>query len=457
MNHTTQLLAARKGAITEQMRSVAKAEGQSAESVRERVAAGTVVIPANIGHKSLTPVGIGTGLRTKINANLGISKDCRDTEMEFDKVKAALSHGADAIMDLSSYGETAAFRRRLVSFSPVPIGTVPMYDVMGMHGKGLLLLSADDLFSTVERHIEDGIDFLTIHAGITRASVERLKERGRLTNVVSRGGSMLFAWMHARGEENPFFARYDELLELCRDKDVTLSLGDALRPGSIKDATDGLQVSELIVLGDLAERARRAGVQVMIEGPGHVAMNEIEANVVLEKRLCGGAPFYVLGPLVTDIAPGYDHITAAIGGAIAASAGADFLCYVTPAEHLRLPTADDVRDGIMASRIAAHAADIAKGLPGARDRDDAMSAARRDIDWEAMFGLALDGDKARAYRESSRPEEEDSCTMCGSLCAMKTMASVLREAAACGPGVRFADNPKRREPNKVTEGDRIAE
>lgn len=425
MAYTTQLLAARAGVVTEQMRLVAEKEGQTAESVRERVAAGTVVIPANVGHRALRAVGIGAGLRTKINANLGISKDCRDTGTELKKVEAALRYGADAIMDLSSYGQTAEFRKALVDSCPVPLGTVPMYDVIGMHGVGLLHLSADDLFSTVARHIDDGIDFLTIHAGITRSSVARLKERGRLTNVVSRGGSMLFAWMAAREEENPFFARYDELLDLCREKDVTLSLGDALRPGSLRDATDGLQVSELIVLGDLAERARGAGVQVMIEGPGHMAMNEIEANVVLEKRLCGGAPFYVLGPLVTDIAPGYDHITAAIGGAIAAAAGADFLCYVTPAEHLRLPSAEDVRDGIMASRIAAHAADIAKGLPGARRPDDAMSSARRDIDWEAIFGLALDGEKARSYRESSPPEEEDTCTMCGSLCAMKTMAQVL--------------------------------
>ncbi len=328
-------------------------------------------------------------------------------------------------MDLSNYGKTNTFRSELVKMSPAMIGTVPMYDAIGYLEKDLLDITAEDFLRVVEAHAKEGVDFQTIHAGINRRAVEAFKRQGRLTNIVSRGGSLLFAWMEMTGNENPFYEYYDDVLEILREYDVTISLGDALRPGSIHDSTDAGQISELIELGDLTKRAWEKDVQVMVEGPGHMAMNEIAANMALQKRICHNAPFYVLGPLVTDIAPGYDHITSAIGGAIAAANGADFLCYVTPAEHLRLPDADDVREGIVASKIAAHAADIAKGIAGAREIDDKMSDARRRVDWEEMFSYAIDSEKARQYFESTPPKDRHTCSMCGKMCAMRTTNKIL--------------------------------
>lgn len=423
--YTTQMDAAKKGIITEQMRIVAQEENIDIESLRQLVASGRVAIPANKRHTSLNPKGVGEKLRTKINVNLGVSKDCCDLDLEFEKVKKAIDLKAEAIMDLSCYGKTQEFRRKLIEFSPVMIGTVPMYDAVGMLDKDLKDITVDEFFSVVERHAEDGVDFMTIHCGMNRQTAERVKNNKRLTNIVSRGGSLLFAWMELNNQENPFYEYYDRLLDICEKYDVTISLGDACRPGSIHDATDASQIEELITLGELTKRAWARNVQVMIEGPGHMALNEIAANMQLEKRLCHGAPFYVLGPLVTDIAPGYDHITSAIGGAIAAANGADFLCYVTPAEHLRLPNLDDMKEGIIAARIAAHAADIAKGIPGARDWDNQMSAARADVNFPRMIELAIDPEKARAYREESKPECEDTCTMCGKMCPMKNMKKIL--------------------------------
>lgn len=426
MNYTTQMDAARKGIETAQIRKVAEKEGKTVDEIRSLVAEGRVVIPANRNHKSLDPEGVGQGLRTKINVNLGISKDCSNFEHELEKVRKALELKAEAIMDLSSYGKTREFRRQLIDMSPAMIGTVPIYDAVGFYDKELSTITAEEFLEVVERHAEDGVDFMTIHAGINRATAERFKKNGRLTNIVSRGGSLLFAWMELTGNENPFYQYYDRVLDICERYDVTISLGDACRPGSIHDATDASQIEELIVLGELTKTAWKRNVQVMIEGPGHMAINEIAANMVLEKRLCHGAPFYVLGPLVTDVAPGYDHITSAIGGAIAAANGADFLCYVTPAEHLRLPDLEDMKEGIIASKIAAHAADIAKGIKGAREWDYRMSEARRNLDWEGMFNLAIDGEKPRKYRQSSMPEHEDSCTMCGKMCAVRNVNKVLK-------------------------------
>lgn len=426
MSYSTQMDAARKGIITDAMRKVAGKEGKPVEEIKELLAEGKVIIPANKHHQSLDPEGVGQGLRTKINVNLGISKDCCDFEYELDKVRKALELKAEAIMDLSSYGKTQEFRQKLIEMSSAMIGTVPVYDAVGFYDKELSGITAQEFLDVVERHAMDGVDFMTIHAGINRATVERFKRNGRLTNIVSRGGSLIFAWMELTGNENPFFEYFDKVLDICETHDVTLSLGDACRPGSIHDSTDASQIEELIVLGELTKRAWERNVQVMIEGPGHMAINEIAANMILEKRLCHGAPFYVLGPLVTDVAPGYDHITSAIGGAIAAANGADFLCYVTPAEHLRLPDLEDMKEGIIASKIAAHAADIAKGVKGAREWDYRMSEARKNLDWEGMFRLAIDGEKPRRYRESSMPEHEDSCTMCGKMCAVRNVNKVLK-------------------------------
>ena len=425
MNYCTQMEAARKGIITAEMEAVARKEGLGQELLRNLVAEGKVVIPANRNHKALDPCGIGQGLRTKINVNLGVSKDCCDMETELEKVRMAVQLKAEAIMDLSCYGKTEEFRRKIVEISPAAIGTVPIYDAVGYYDKELKEITVEEFLGVVEKHARDGVDFMTIHAGINREAAARFRKNPRLTNIVSRGGALLFAWMELNGKENPFFEYYDDLLEICRKYDVTISLGDACRPGSLKDATDASQIQELIVLGELTKRAWERDVQVMIEGPGHMALNEIAANMLLEKKLCHGAPFYVLGPLVTDVAPGYDHITSAIGGAIAAASGADFLCYVTPAEHLRLPTLEDMKEGIMASRIAAHAADIAKGIPGAGRWDEEMSEARRNLDWQRMFDLALDPEKARRYRAESHPEKEDTCTMCGDMCAVRNMNRVL--------------------------------
>lgn len=425
MNYTTQMDAAKKGIITEAMKIVAIKEGKPVEEIRALVAEGKVAIPANKNHKSLSPEGVGQGLRTKINVNLGISKDCCDCEKELDKVRTALEMKAEAIMDLSNYGKTAEMRKTIVEMSTAMLGTVPIYDALGYYDKDLKDLTAREFLDVVEKHGQDGVDFVTIHAGLNREAVETVKRNKRLTNIVSRGGSLLFAWMEMNNAENPFFEYYDELLDICAKYDITLSLGDALRPGSINDASDASQIKELITLGELTKRAWEKNVQVIIEGPGHMALNEIEANMLLQKKLCHGAPFYVLGPLVTDIAPGYDHITSAIGGAIAATYGADFLCYVTPAEHLRLPNLEDMKEGIVAAKIAAHSADIAKGIKGAREWDNKMSKARADIDWDTMFDLALEPDKARRYRAESKPHDEESCTMCGKMCSMRTMKKIL--------------------------------
>ena len=421
----TQIDFARAGMVTPQMAEVARKEGRDPEFIRAGVAAGRIAIPANIHHASLSPEGVGEGLRTKVNVNLGISGDLADEAEEWRKVEVALELGAEAIMDLSNSGKTQSFRTRLIEKSPAMIGTVPMYDAIGYLEKALITITAEDFLDVVRRHAEDGVDFVTVHAGMNRRVLESFKETGRLTNIVSRGGSLIFAWMEATGNENPFYEHYDEVLEILHEHDVTISIGDAMRPGSTYDASDAGQIAELIEIGKLTRRAWDAGVQVMVEGPGHMSLDEIAANMKMEKRLCHNAPFYVLGPLVTDIAPGYDHITAAIGGAIAASSGADFLCYVTPAEHLRLPDADDVREGLVATKIAAHAADIAKGIPGARDRDNRMSDARRRVDWEGMFAEALDPVKARRYFESAPPSNEGTCTMCGQMCAMRTVNQIM--------------------------------
>ena len=421
----TQIDAARAGTITREMAIVAEKEGRDPEFIREGVAAGRIAIPANIHHTSLSPEGVGGGLRTKVNVNLGISGDVADEAEEWKKVDVALELGAEAIMDLSNTGKTHAFRSALIEKSPAMIGTVPMYDAIGYLEKPLITITVEDFLDVVRAHAEDGVDFVTVHAGMNRRTIESFRETGRLTNIVSRGGSLIFAWMEATGNENPFYEFYDEVLAILHEHDVTISLGDAMRPGSTYDATDAGQIAELIEIGKLTRRAWDAGVQVMVEGPGHMALDEIAANMRLEKRLCHDAPFYVLGPLVTDIAPGYDHITAAIGGAVAAASGADFLCYVTPAEHLRLPDAADVREGLVATKIAAHAADIAKGVPGARDADNRMSDARRRVDWEGMFAEALDSARAREYFESAPPSTEGTCTMCGEMCAMRTVNQIM--------------------------------
>ncbi len=417
--------AAKKGIITPEMEIVAKKEYIEPEQLRELVAKGEVCIPCNVNHKSISPEGIGTRMRTKINVNLGISGDVKNYDMEMEKVDMAIRFGAEAIMDLSNYGKTNTFRKALVEKSPAMIGTVPMYDAIGYLEKDLLEITAQDFLKVVRAHAEEGVDFMTIHAGINKRAVEAFVRDKRKMNIVSRGGSLLFAWMAMTGNENPFYEYYDEVLDILREFDCTISLGDALRPGCLDDATDGGQIAELIELGALTERAWAKDVQVMVEGPGHMAMDQIAANMKLQKRICHNAPFYVLGPLVSDIFPGYDHITSAIGGAIAAASGADFLCYVTPAEHLRLPDANDVKEGIIASRIAAHAADIAKGLPHAMDADNAMAKARHELDWEKMFEIAVDPEKARSYYESTPIAERHTCSMCGKMCAVRTTNMIL--------------------------------
>ncbi len=421
----TQMEAAKQGIITPAMQVVAEKEHREAEWIRAGVARGEIAIPCNIRHTSLSPEGVGSGLRTKVNVNLGISGDCMHYDMELEKAKLAWKYGVEGIMDLSNYGKTNAFRQQLIAASPAMIGTVPMYDAIGYLEKELADMTAEDFLRVVQAHAEDGVDFVTIHAGINRRAVEAFRRSGRKMNIVSRGGSLLFAWMTLTGNENPFYEHYDAVLDILREYDVTISLGDALRPGCLADATDAGQIAELVELGHLTKRAWERDVQVLVEGPGHMAMHEIAANMTLQKRLCHNAPFYVLGPLVTDVAAGYDHIAGAIGGAIAAANGADFLCYVTPAEHLRLPDAADVKEGIIASKIAAHAADLAKGIPDARAWDDAMSEARHRVDWEEMFRLAMDGEKARAYYESTPPSERHTCSMCGKMCAVKLTNQIL--------------------------------
>ncbi|MEJ2155755.1 MAG: phosphomethylpyrimidine synthase ThiC [Desulfobacteraceae bacterium] len=425
MTYTTQMDAARQGKITPQMEHVLEDESVGRDQLLESVAIGEIAIPANKNHTELRGGGVGKGLRTKINVNLGVSEDCCQLDMEMQKVRDAVNLKADAIMDLSTFGDTRSFRKKLVETTSVMIGTVPVYDALAASDRPLPEMTVDQFFDTVVIHAEDGVDFMTIHAGLTRMAVERIRKNPRLTQVVSRGGSIMLEWMLTNDAENPFYEHYDRLLEICRQYDVTLSLGDGLRPGSLKDATDAPQIQELIILGELTKAAWERDVQIMIEGPGHVPLNEVVANMQIQKKLCHGAPFYVLGPLVTDVAPGYDHITSAIGGAIAAAHGADFLCYVTPAEHLRLPDNQDVKDGIIAARIAAHAADIAKGLPGAIEWDHQMSRARSDLDWRRMMELAMDPEKARAYRNASQPYDESVCTMCGDMCAVKRSRNAL--------------------------------
>lgn len=426
MNYTTQMDAARKGIITEEIKRVAMYENMEVKELLDLVGQGKVVIPANKNHASLNPYGIGKKLKTKINVNLGTSKDCLDTDIEMEKVMNAVNLGAEAIIDLSSFGDTQTFRRKLIKECPAMIGTVPIYDAVVYYNKPLKKITAKEWLDIVRMHAEDGVDFMTLHCGVNKHTAERFKKSNRLTNLVSRGGSIIFAWMELTGNENPFYEYYDEILDICAKYDVTISLGDACRPGSIADAGDVSQIEELVTLGELTTRAWNKNVQVMIEGPGHMPLNQIKANMEIEETVCKGAPFYVLGPLVTDVAPGYDHITAAIGGAIAATYGASFLCYVTPAEHLRLPTVEDVKEGIIASKIAAHAADIAKGVKGATDWDNEMSKARRDLDWEKMFDLAIDSEKARRYRAESKPENEDTCTMCGKMCAVRNINKILK-------------------------------
>lgn len=426
-NYTTQMDAARKGIVTEQIKAVAQKEHFEVEKLMRLVAEGKVAIPANRLHKSLNPEGIGSMLRTKINVNLGVSRDCKDYEIEMQKVMSAVNMGAEAIMDLSSHGNTQPFRRKLTGECPAMIGTVPVYDSVIHYQRDLNTLSARDFIDVIRLHAEDGVDFVTVHCGITKKTVEQIRSQKRRMNIVSRGGSLVFAWMVMTGNENPFYEYFDEILDICEEYDVTLSLGDACRPGCLADATDACQIEELVRLGELTERAWKHNVQVMVEGPGHVPLNQIAANMQVQQTVCKGAPFYVLGPLVTDIAPGYDHITAAIGGALAAASGAAFLCYVTPAEHLALPNVDDVKQGIIASKIAAHAADIAKGIPGARDIDDKMADARRKLDWEEQFKYALDAETARKIRDERKPEDDhaEACSMCGKFCAVRSMNKAL--------------------------------
>lgn len=423
----TQIDFARAGQITPQMKEVAEREHRDPEYIRERVADGRIAIPANIVHikKGMRAFGVGEGLSTKVNVNLGISGDKADAAEEWKKVKIAEDFGADAIMDLSNSGKTRQFRQQLIDETPLMVGTVPMYDAIGYMEKPLVKLTKDDLLEVVRAHAEDGVDFMTIHCGINKSVIKTFRETGRLMNIVSRGGSLLFGWMEVTGNENPFYEFYDEVLEICHEYDVTISLGDSCRPGCLYDSNDATETAEMIELGKLCKRAWAAGVQVMVEGPGHMALDEIAANMKLQKRLCHNAPFYVLGPLVTDIGVGYDHITAAIGGAISASSGADFLCYVTPAEHLCLPNAQDVLDGLIATKIAAHAADIAKKVPHARDMDDKMGQARRKLDWDAMWKCALDPVTGKKRYEESPAATEGTCTMCGKMCAVRTVNKVF--------------------------------
>ena len=424
-NYATQMEAARKGIVTPELETVSKKERMTVEELLPLAASGKVVIPANKLHTCLDPEGVGSMLRTKINVNLGVSRDCKDYDVEMQKVMAAVKMGGEAIMDLSSHGNTQPFRQKLTRECPAMIGTVPVYDSVIHYQRDLDTLTAKDFIDVVRLHAQDGVDFVTLHCGITRKTIDQIRKHKRKMNIVSRGGSLVFAWMCMTGQENPFYEYYDEILDICREYDVTISLGDACRPGCLADATDVCQIEELVRLGELTKRAWEKDVQVMVEGPGHVPMDQIAANMKVQQTICQGAPFYVLGPLVTDIAPGYDHITAAIGGAIAAMNGAAFLCYVTPAEHLALPNLDDVKQGIIASKIAAHAADIAKGVRGAREIDDKMGDARRALDWEAQWACALDPETAKAIRADRSPEHDDTCSMCGKFCAVRSMNKAL--------------------------------
>ena len=423
----TQLELAKAGVISPQMKAVAQYEGVEAEFIRCGVAEGTIVIPANTKHTNLIPCGIGRGLKTKVNANIGTSADFGNIDTELEKVRVAIECGADAVMDLSTGGDISAIRQAIIAASSVPIGTVPIYQAgikaIDKHG-AIVKMTVDELFAVIEEHVCQGVDFITVHCGVTQSAIDRLRQQGRVADVVSRGGAFLIGWILYNERENPLYEYYDRLLELAREFDVTLSLGDGMRPGSLADATDRAQVEELLTLGELVQRAQQAGVQVIVEGPGHLPLNQIEANVQLQKAICKGAPFYVLGPLVTDIGAGYDHITGAIGGAIAAAAGTDFLCYVTPSEHLSLPDPEDVRQGVIASRIAAHAGDIAKGVKGAQEWDNKMSAARKKLDWAEQARLSLDPELSRQVH-SKHAAEGKTCSMCGPYCAMQVVEEFL--------------------------------
>ncbi len=428
----TQAQLALRGRLSPQMKSVAEQEGVDPDVIMHGLASGKIVIPANIGHTNLNPCGIGAGLRTKVNANIGTSSDSCDLENELAKLRTAIHFGGDAVMDLSTAGDIPAIRKAILRSSTVPVGTVPIYqagiEAIERHG-AIVNMTVDDVFAAIRDHAEDGVDFMTVHCGVTQSAVTRLKNGNRVTDIVSRGGAFLIAWMLHNDNENPLYEHFDRLLDLALEYDFVLSLGDGMRPGCVADATDPPQIEELIILAELVQRSREAGVQAMIEGPGHLPLDQIAANVQLEKSLSRGAPFYVLGPLVTDVGAGYDHITAAIGGAIAAAAGADFLCYVTPTEHLSLPNADDVRRGVIASRIAAHAADIVKGVKGAREWDEQMSRARRALDWKAQADLSLDPELSRRLH-SKVPVDGATCSMCGKYCAMAIVEEYLGISAS---------------------------
>ncbi len=426
----TQLKKARDGVLTPEMKYIAEKERTDLSALGEMVAKGRVVITANKNHKDLEPCGIGEGLLIKVNSNIGTSSDHIDLEEEMDKLKVSIEAGADTVMDLSTGGDLDLIRRKIIGASKVPIGTVPIYqavvEAVGESG-GLVHLTVDKLFEVIERHVSDGVDFITVHCGLTLKGLEMLKSQGRDLDIVSRGGAFLTTWMIHHEKENPLFEYYDRLLSIAKKYDVVLSLGDSLRPGCLADSTDRAQIHELMTLGHLTKLAWEEDVQVMIEGPGHIPLHEIETNIKLEKSLCNNAPFYVLGPLVTDIAAGHDHIACAIGGAVAGWAGADFLCYVTPSEHLSLPSVDDVREGVIAIKIAAHAADIARGNKLASELDKKMGKARKDLDWEKQMDLALDQITARKYRNNRPPAEKDVCTMCGKFCAIKQVKEYFHD------------------------------
>ncbi len=424
----TQLELARSGTVPPQVKQVAEAEGVEVELILQGLIDGTIVIPTNPNHKGLIPCGIGKGLRTKVNTNIGTSSDLFDVDVELKKLQVAIDAGTDTAMDLSTGGDISAVRRAIINKSPVPIGTVPIYQagIEAIEKYGAIVnMTTEGIFDAIEEQALDGVDFMTVHCGVTRLSVARLREQGRTTDIVSRGGAFLTAWMLHNEEENPLYQYYDRLMDLALKYDFALSLGDSMRPGSIADASDRTQIEELIIQGELVKRAKDAGVQVFVEGPGHMPLDQVASNVQMEKSLCHGAPFYVLGPLVTDIGAGYDHITGAIGGAIAAAAGADFLCYVTPTEHLSLPDAEDVRQGVIASRIAAHAGDIVKGVKGAREWDQKMSRARKNLDWETQVKLSLDPELSQRVH-GKIPSSERTCSMCGKYCAMAIVEKYLR-------------------------------
>ena len=410
------------------MSKAGESEGINGEELRQKIASGEVVLPCNINHKNIRPIAVGKGLSTKVNANIGTSDAYPELAKEMTKLDVAIQAGAHSIMDLSTGGDIDLVRKSIIEACPVMVGTVPLYQVLvdtQKTGRGLVEMTADDIFAGIEKHCQDGADFITVHCGVTMDVINELKEKGRVMDIVSRGGSFITAWMLHHQKQNPLFEQYDRLLEIALKYDVTLSLGDGLRPGCLADATDAPQIKELITLGGLVKRAWEAGVQVMVEGPGHVPLNQITANMQLEKTLCHNAPFYVLGPLVTDVAPGYDHITSAIGGAIAASSGADFLCYVTPAEHLGLPTEEDVKEGVIAARIAAHAADLVKGVKGAWEWDLEMAKARKALDWKKQIELSIDPEKAAKMRKDKNDDDQERCTMCGKFCAYQLISEYM--------------------------------